>query len=742
MEFHESHKFIKNCFHEEPASCSCACPFELDLRAFLKKAANGRWVACYREFRDAVVFPAIVSELCEAPCRGACQRQNIGDKALNIPEIERACIRFSLNEQGVSYPLPPKSQKIAIIGAGAAGLSCALGLARKKYDITVFDKQASWGGRLRQHPFFEQFQADFALQFKGLAIQWNYEHCAIEDELNCFDAVYLACGKGGPDFGLLKSWNSENFSCERPGWFLGGELCGMSLMEGIAAGRKLSQLIEAFLQTGKAELIVKAARGDCVPHALDHTGEGKKPMVIPENGETGYSKAEAKKEAARCMGCICDSCLVGCELLAHYRKAPYKLATDICGDSNTKPPFSNCEATRQVYSCNMCSRCEELCPEGVNMGELFRFSREDRWEHNRWVPAFHDFWLRELDFNSREGFYASPGTYDYVFFPGCQLTASLPLHMVKSFELLEMELHSGLILGCCGAPAVWAGDQKRKSDHTKLLRSTWESMNRPVIITACATCKDLLQKLLPDARLKSLYEVLDRMAPIRYLPIKNAALFDPCSARKDGVQHAAVKSLAEKAGCDVQELKDGGTCCGYGGHIRIANPGLYQEITEKRSRESEKPYIVYCANCLEVFKSKNKPCAHILEFLFGAATTEIPSLEEKRRNTVRVKSEMMQKFENRGFHLQEEPWDALKISFSQKARKTMEERLICDSDLAQTIYQAETTGMYFTSGDGMFIASFSRKYVTYWVNYIRMEDGSFWVDSCYSHRMKIVGLRP
>lgn len=742
MELHESHRFIKDCFHEEPASCSCACPFGLDLRAFLKKAANGRWASCYRELRDTVVFPTVVSELCEAACRDACQRKALGDEALNIPQIEKACIKFSLNEGAASYPLPPKTQKIAIVGAGAAGLSCALGLAKKKYLVTVFDEQASWGGRLRNHPSFSNFNSDFERQFEGLGIEFKYGHTALEAELEDFDAVYIASGKGGSDFGLAESWKAANLSCEKPGWFLGGELCGMSLMQGIAAGRKLSQLIEAFLQTGKAELIVKAACETGIAHKLDHEGEAKKPIVIPENAEEGYRKDEAKKEAARCMGCVCDKCMTGCELLAHYRKTPYKLATDIFGDSNTKPPFSNCEATRQTYSCNLCSRCEGLCPVGVNMGELFGFSREDRWEHERWVPAFHDFWLRELDFNGDEGFYASPGKCDYVFFPGCQLTASLPLHTIKSFELLQKEIKTGLILGCCGAPAVWAGDKKRRDTNMEKLKSAWEAMDRPVILTACATCKDMLNKQLSGAKLKSLYEVLDKLDPALSLPFKEAALFDPCSAGKDTIQHAAVKSLAEKAGCRVEELEDGGTCCGYGGHIRLADKALYDEISEKRARESERPYLVYCANCREIFKSKKKECAHILEFVFGNASIGIPSLEEKRRNTVRVKNEIMKKLEEKEFSLKAQPWHALKIAFSEEARLAMEERLICDSDVAETIYNAEKNEAYFTEDEGGLIASFAREYVTYWVKYKRMEDGSFRVNSCYSHRMKIVGLQP
>ena len=98
-----------------------------------------------------------------------------------------------------------------------------------------------------------------------------------------------------------------------------------------------------------------------------------------------------------------------------------------------------------------------------------------------------------------------------------------------------------------------------------------------------------------------------------------------------------VRKLAEKSGISLRELAEQNRCCGYGGHMRTANPALYDEIVSNRSEASPAPYIVYCANCREVFASQGKKCAHILDLVFGLDPGEkIPSLQEKRYNSLNV----------------------------------------------------------------------------------------------------------
>ena len=739
MEIEASRAFIEGCFREEPASCECACPFHLEIRTFLKKMARGRWPAAYRDLCGAIAFPSIAAELCPRPCEGRCQRPAVGDQPLDMGELERACLRFAANERGQDFPLEPKPQRVAVVGAGPAGLSCALALARKKYQVTVFDRAEGWGGHLRAHPAFPRFEADFQKQFASQSVDFRFSAKADEAALAQFDAVYIATGSPDADFGLSKDWNSALLTTARPGWFMGGGVCGMPLMESVAAGNLLSQLMEAYLKVGRAELVVERSDGACEGRFVPHPDAVSAPRVEASAPEEGYGKDEAKAEAARCMQCVCDGCMTACELMTHYRKTPDKIATQVCGDSNTIPPLSNCELTRQTYSCNLCGRCADRCPEGVDLGALFRFSRVDRWKQKKWVPGLHDYWLRALDFSGGEGFYASPGICDQLFFPGCQLTAACPEHVLSAFHLLSGHEKTGVVLGGCGASAVWAGDEDRRGENLAKLRGAWESMGRPVIVTACATCADILKKELPEAGCVSLYEKLAGMedAPRAALPFDEAAVFDPCAARHDGPAHEGVRALAEAAGCRTRPLPDQDNCCGFGGHIRLANPGLYDEITEHRAAESPLPYLVYCANCLEVFRSRGKPAAHILDALFGNAGDGIPTLEEKRRNTLRVKGTLMMELEQRSFEPETRPWDRLEPEISGNARANMEDKLITDSDVSEAVFLAERDGDYFEDETGLRTACLVRDVLTYWVDYRVAAEGKYRVENAYCHRMRI-----
>ena len=177
----------------------------------------------------------------------------------------------------------------------------------------------------------------------------------------------------------------------------------------------------------------------------------------------------------------------------------------------------------------------------------------------------------------------------------------MPKHVMSAWNFLRERMSTGIMLGCCGAPAVWAGDLDRKASNLELIRSHWEEMGRPTIICACATCADMLKEQLKNANITSLYTVIaESNAPSVALPFDNAAVFDPCSARNDEAVHDSVRTLSEKSGCAVTPLgKDAGKCCGYGGHMRLANPKLYSEITDNRASASDLPYIVYCARSEE-----------------------------------------------------------------------------------------------------------------------------------------------
>ena len=245
MQLEDFSQYTRSCFNGEAASCSCACPFGLDVRGFAEKCANGRWNAAWKAYRTAAVFPAVVSALCPAPCKAHCQRADLGG-AIDLPGLEAASIRFAKNKKADSFNIPPKDKKVAVVGAGPAGLSAALQLALKKYIVTVFEREESWGGSLRTHPRFPEFDEEFRFQFTAVKpgfLEFVYGREILgPEELTDYEAVYLATGKGGA------VWEDGRF-------FAGGEAAGRSLIEAIAMGPEAAKAMEAFLMTGRREEI-------------------------------------------------------------------------------------------------------------------------------------------------------------------------------------------------------------------------------------------------------------------------------------------------------------------------------------------------------------------------------------------------------------------------------------------------------------------------------------------------------
>jgi Fe-S oxidoreductase len=739
----------ERCFRGEPASCSCACPFHMDVRSLLEKMSQGRWTAAYRALRDATVFPAIVSALCDEPCGGRCQRGLLGDEAIAMRDLEAACLRHVSVRKAETYVIPPKEQRVAVVGAGTAGLACALSLAQKKYRVTVFEKEGGWGGTLRSHPRFAEFDEDIALQFAAVETEFRYG-AAIKtlDEAADFDAVFVATGDGGESFGLLASWDRELCATSESRVFMGGALVGATLMEGIAQAVQASGIIETFLQTGRATRARdEYEKGDC-GRELRHDGAVSAPRVAA-SGPDGYTEKEAREEAARCLQCDCDKCLVVCEMLKRFRKDPRNIALEVHTDMALSA-FSSRTVTREVYSCNICGYCASVCPEKVDVGALLHSSRAARMSAGIHPAALHDHWLREMDFATSEGSLVSapPGeeTCEYAFYPGCQLGASNPQHVLRSYETLCETRDAGIFLGCCGAPAFWAGDEARLRANNEAIRQGWRDMGKPTLIFACATCESLFGLFLPEIQRVSLYELLagSEEIVVPTSPFAEAAVFDPCAARDNDGMQTGVRTIAGRAGVTLEELRERNRCCGHGGHMRIANPSLYDEIAQHRAETSARPYVVYCANCREVFASQGKQCAHILDLVFGLnADSRVPSLQEKRDNSLSVKRQLMKR--NRDVDYRPEPhaWDSLTLIISDDLQARMDKKLISAADVKEAIWLAESSGdRFYDESDGMRICSMLKPAVIYWVQYRETAPLTYEVVSAYYHRMRFDGAEP
>ncbi|MDI3536720.1 MAG: hypothetical protein PWP30_1202 [Eubacteriaceae bacterium] len=745
MKIEEAASYTEKCFHGSPASCTCACPFHLDIRSLLEKVSKGKWASAYKLLRNETIFPVIVSALCDQPCSNHCQRTQIGDQAISIRDLEDACIRYVKKRKADAYNIPPKTAKVAVVGAGLAGLSCALNLARKKFQVTVFDKELGWGGSIRVHLRFKEFNEEISLMFSVAKADFQFKsEITSLAQLEEFDAIYIATGSGGDSFGLLESWDHELQTTSEKKVFLGGSLCGVSQMEGIAQGAQVSKVIEAYIQTGKASYINKENNFKECGRKLDHDGALSLARVEAQSTD-GYSEAEAREEASRCLQCDCDKCLTSCEMLKRFGKAPQKMAIEVYTDTHVNPPLSTHTLARETYSCNLCGHCKSICPEAVDIGAMLQFSRTARFKDNSYPAALHDFWLREMDYAVSQGAFVSAPkgkkTCQYAFFPGCQLGASNPEHVLESYDFLNEHYDAGIFISCCGAPAFWAGDEERLGVHIEKLRQEWFEMGRPKLVFACATCENIFSMMLPEIKSISLYELLDRQSHVlSKCDLTEAVVFDPCAARDDDEMQSSVRRLADKADISLEELQEKNRCCGYGGLIRLANPSLYDEISQVRAEASEKPYIVYCANCREVFAARDKECAHVLDIVFGLSiNASIPSLAKKRENSLELKKKLMREKWEMDFEAETHEWDKLSLIIGDELQKMMDQKLISSADLQEAIWLAEESGdKFYDESDGMSLCSMIKPVITYWVEYRKTGPDTYEVYSAYYHRMHFV----
>jgi NADPH-dependent glutamate synthase beta subunit-like oxidoreductase/2,4-dienoyl-CoA reductase-like NADH-dependent reductase (Old Yellow Enzyme family) len=143
-------RLAQHCRKCEQPSCRCACPAGVNIPKFISLFLDGNDKEAYESIRQSNVFPEICAWLCpvETQCEGSCLQKYIGDGPLPIAEIQRY-LAEQANKNGwskLNIPIKTSGKRVAIIGAGPAGLSCAARLLEGGHEVTVFDKNQSLGG--------------------------------------------------------------------------------------------------------------------------------------------------------------------------------------------------------------------------------------------------------------------------------------------------------------------------------------------------------------------------------------------------------------------------------------------------------------------------------------------------------------------------------------------------------------------------------------------------------------------
>lgn len=144
-----------NCYDSGTAPCKTACPAHLAVQGYVKMAAEGRYLDALKLIKQDNPFPYVCGAVCNKRCEDACTRGTI-DQPVSIDEIKKFIAAQELNSESRYVPLCENpagkmygpDYKMAIIGGGPAGLSCAYYLRERGYDVTVFEKESRAGGML------------------------------------------------------------------------------------------------------------------------------------------------------------------------------------------------------------------------------------------------------------------------------------------------------------------------------------------------------------------------------------------------------------------------------------------------------------------------------------------------------------------------------------------------------------------------------------------------------------------
>jgi glutamate synthase (NADPH) small chain len=770
MDQSELRNLEAKCIQESPPPCITACPLHVDIRGMASALQQRDIPAALKIIRKNLPFPAIIGRICDQPCQAGCNRRSLGG-AIQVAALERACTSLGPTAPPGFLIPPSTAHKIAIVGSGLSGMTAAFDLAKKGYSVTLFEAEEKLGGHLREYPesiLPSQIVASELAVLEVLKIQTRLNTAVdsgsrLEALLLDFEAVYLdpeapsadSWGLAVDDAGFLKV-DPVTLTTSRPG-VIAGERTPRHLpyspIRSMAEGRRGAVTLDRYLQ--KASLTASRSNEGPYPSSLYTNLKNLEPQPAAPMADplSGYSLAEAVREASRCLRCECLECVKACHYLKSFGAFPRPYIRQIY--NNESMVMGSHAANRLINSCTLCGLCEALCPNHLAMQDICLEARRRMVRSAKMPPSAFEFALLDLQFSRSEQFALArhaPGqsTSRFVFFPGCQLSASHPaqVRMVYDYLLANLAPDCGLVLNCCGAPAFWAGEEKLFQQQLADLRAIWQQMGQPRFIVTCSTCYQLFRENLAEIPLESLWEVLDKrsLPPVsQEMRWPTLAVHDPCTTRHAPSIQDAVRSLLKKRGVPIEELalsRDLTECCGFGGLVGNSNPALADAITQKRARESPRDYLVYCAMCRDNLAKTGKRTLHLLDLIFpsreAAEALEKPvaGWSARRENRYLLKQHLLkEKWQEEPEAVQE--YRQIKLQFDPGLAAILEKRRILVEDLQQTIEAAEKSGCHFYNPQNNHLtAYFKPRSVTFWVEYSRQAEG-YLVHNAYSHRMEV-----
>jgi ferredoxin len=394
------------------APCQRACPAHMNIPLMIREIRQGRLKEAIRTIKKDIPLPAVLGRICPAPCESGCHRRSY-DSPVSICLLKRYAADADLAQESPYHPVieARTGKKVAVIGAGPAGLSAAYYSLQYGHDCDVYDNHPLPGGMLRygvsdevlskdildrEIALIEEMGAEFYMDRSlGRDLEWDM----LKD---AYDAVILAVGKTDPQVfesvGIELSnrgikVDRKTFQTSLPGFFACGNavsvLASPTAIRAIAHGKNAAfsadQLLKGKKITGPIHRFQSMMGKIGEEEALEFLKEAdERERIPPLNPEHGYTNAEAVKESGRCFGCDCrkpGSCrlrLYAEEYQANQRRYIFEEKKRFQKDVQHK---------KVIYEPGKCIKCGLCVQITQKAGEKFGLAFVDRGFDNRVRPS-------------------------------------------------------------------------------------------------------------------------------------------------------------------------------------------------------------------------------------------------------------------------------------------------------------------------------------------------------------------
>lgn len=251
------------CLYCYEAPCTIACPAEIDVPAFIKKIASGNVKGSAKEILSANPMGHSCARTCpvEVLCEGACVMNDLQRQPIDIDRLQRYATDYALkHDLKLLEPGPSTGKKVAIVGGGPAGLSCAQYLRLEGHDVSIFEAKALPGGLntygMAEYKMKVPLSLDEVQMILDLGVELKVnmkfgENLSFEDLDGNFDAIFFGVGLGATrKLGI-------------PGQDLDGVVEALDFIEAIKIGEYKD------VKVGKRVIVVGAGNTaiDCVTQA-------------------------------------------------------------------------------------------------------------------------------------------------------------------------------------------------------------------------------------------------------------------------------------------------------------------------------------------------------------------------------------------------------------------------------------------------------------------------------------------